>query len=68
MQDGVEIIDGATYVTSWTDSTVFAVGQGGTRKVVTGVNSPADLGADPARGLIAIPLFMENRVEFWQVK
>jgi sugar lactone lactonase YvrE len=67
-QDGVEIVDGEMIVTSWADSTVFAVAAGGNRKLVTGVNSPADIGVDPAREVVAIPLFLENRVEFWRLK
>lgn len=67
-QDGVEVVGGETIVTSWTDSTVFAVGQGGIRKVATGVNSPADIGVDPTRELVAIPLFLENKVEIWKIR
>jgi sugar lactone lactonase YvrE len=67
-QDGVVILnDGRILVSSWADSSVFAVGPGGSTPVVTGVESPADLGLDPARSLVAIPLFMQNRVEFWRV-
>lgn len=67
MQDGVEILNGQVLVTSWVDSTVFVLDPAGSRKLITGVNSPADLGADQVRGLVAIPLFLENRVEFWKV-
>lgn len=67
-QDGVEVVGGETLVTSWADSTVFAMGAGGNRKIVTGVNSPADIGVDPTRELLALPLFLENRVEFWRLK
>jgi len=67
-QDGVEPWQGGALVTSWTDSTVFMLEHGSTRKVVTGVGSPADIGLDPARGLLAIPVFMENRVEFWKLQ
>lgn len=67
MQDGVEILNGQTLVTSWADSSVFVMDPAGPRKLITGVNSPADLGADQVRGLVAIPLFLENRVEFWRV-
>jgi sugar lactone lactonase YvrE len=66
--DGVEVLGGDVYVTSWADSTLYALGAGGLRKVATGVNSPADIGLDPTRDLIAIPLFLENRVEVWRVK
>jgi sugar lactone lactonase YvrE len=68
MQDGVEVLGGETYVTSWADSTMFVMAAGGNKKVVTGVNSPADMGADPTRDLVAIPLFLENKVEIWRVK
>lgn len=68
MQDGVEVLGGEIYVTSWADSSVFVVGAGGNKKVVTGVNSPADIGMDPTRNLIAVPLFLENKVEVWRVK
>ena len=67
-QDGVEILGSSTYVTSWADSTLFMVGDSANTKVATGINSPADIGVDPARGLVAIPLFTENKVEFWKVK
>jgi sugar lactone lactonase YvrE len=67
-QDGVEIVDGETLVTSWADSTVFAMKDGGNTQLVRGVNSPADIGVDPVRELVAIPLFLENRVEFWKLK
>lgn len=67
-QDGVEFLDGELLVTSWADSSVFAASVTGNRKVVTGVPSPADIGVDQLRGLVAIPIFTENRVEVWRVK
>jgi sugar lactone lactonase YvrE len=67
-QDGVEFVAGDLLVTSWADSSVFAVSSSGNRKVVTGVSSPADIGVDQLRGLLAIPLFTENKVEVWRVK
>jgi len=66
-QDGVEFLNGRLLVTSWADSTVFAVGNGSTRKVITGVVSPADIGVDRSQSLVAVPLFTANRVEFWRV-
>jgi sugar lactone lactonase YvrE len=67
-QDGVEIVGGDLLVTSWADSTVFSVTSAGNKKIVTGVASPADLGVDQLRGLIAVPLFTQNTVEVWRVK
>jgi hypothetical protein len=66
-QDGVEFLDGTPLITSWADSTVFALSGGVRRVLVRGVNAPADIGLDPARRLLAIPLFMDNRIEFWRV-
>jgi sugar lactone lactonase YvrE len=67
-QDGVEIVGGETLVTSWADSTVFAVAAGGNRTIATGVASPADIGVDPTRELVAIPLFTPNKVEIWKLR
>ena len=66
-QDGVEFLNGRLLVTSWADSTIFTVTGAGDRKVITGVPSPADIGIDRSRNLIAIPVFTQNRVEFWKV-
>jgi len=33
-----------------------------------GLPAPADLGYDAARGIVAVPLFENNRVELWRVK
>ena len=66
--DGVEVVAGEIYVTSWADSSVFIVGAGSNKKVITGVSSPADIGVDPVRNLIAIPQFLENKVVVWRVK
>jgi sugar lactone lactonase YvrE len=68
MQDGVEFVGGDLLVTSWADSSVFAVSSSGNSKRVSGVPSPADIGVDQLRGLLAIPIFTENKVEIWRVK
>jgi sugar lactone lactonase YvrE len=66
MQDGVVFLaDGRALISSWADSSVFALANGAVTRVISGVNSPADLGYDAARGWVAIPAFTENRVEFW---
>jgi len=67
-QDGVEFVGGDLLVTSWADSSVFALSAAGNTRKVSGVNSPADIGVDQLRGLLAIPLFLENKVEIWRVK
>jgi len=67
-QDGVEVVGGDILVTSWADSSVFVLAAGGNRRVASGINSPADIGVDRARGLLAIPQLLEDRVQFWRLK
>jgi sugar lactone lactonase YvrE len=66
--DGVEIVDGKLLTSSWTDSTIDLVEGGTITRLISGVASPADFGADQTRSLIAIPIFTGNKVEFWRVK
>lgn len=67
-QDGVVVLaDGRVLVSSWSDSTVFEVRADGNSALIAGIDAPADIGVDPARSIVAIPLFNENRVEFWRV-
>jgi len=63
--DGVEVLgQDRVLLTSWTDSTLDIL-QGGTLTPVGGkLPSPADIGVDTKRGRVAIPLLMEDRVEF----
>jgi sugar lactone lactonase YvrE len=65
--DGVEVLgDGRVLASSWADSSVYVVSGGTMTKLVTGVNSPADIGAN-GKGVVAVPLLMDNRVEFWNI-
>lgn len=66
--DGLVILgDGRAVYTSWADSSLNAFANGTSTTLRKGLNSPADLGYDPARNLVAVPLFTENRIEFWTV-
>lgn len=63
--DGVEVLDSARLlITSWTDSSLFVLQDGKSTTVSGGLPSPADIGIDTRRHRVAIPLLMENRVEF----
>jgi hypothetical protein len=66
--DGVEVLpDGRVVASSWADSSVYVVRDGSATKLVAGVPSPADIGVNAQRGILAVPLFTENRVEFWSL-
>lgn len=63
--DGVEILGGSKLlVTSWADSSLDVVDNGKVTPVSTGLPSPADIGVDTKRHRVAIPLLLEDRVEF----
>jgi hypothetical protein len=63
--DGVEILDAERLlVTSWADSSLNVLEKGKPFPVAVDLPSPADIGLDTKRGRVAIPLLMENRVEF----
>jgi len=55
--------DGSFLFTSWGDSAVYHVSSSGTMsKAVQHLDSPADLGYDPKRNRVMIPLFSRNEV------
>jgi len=67
--DGVEITrDGATWVTSWADSSVYRYANGQSSNLIKGVPSPADIGYDARRNRLLVPIFTGNRVEVWQLQ
>jgi sugar lactone lactonase YvrE len=66
--DGVEVLpDGRILVAAWNDSTVSEVVGRELRPLIRGVASPADIGVDPERGVIMIPILQEDRVELWAI-
>jgi hypothetical protein len=63
--DGVEVLDGSRLlITSWTDSSLFVLQGGRSTRVAGDLPSPADIGIDTKRHRVAIPLLLEDRVEF----
>ena len=67
--DGVEITrDGALWVSSWADSSVYQYVNGQGTRSIKGVPSPADIGYDARRNRLLIPIFTGNRVEIWQLQ
>lgn len=66
--DGLVVLgDGRAIYSSWADSSLTVFSGGMSTTLRKGLASPADLGYDPARKLIAVPLFNGNRVEFWPI-
>lgn len=66
--DGIAVLaDGSTIFTSWADSSISLLYEGRSSALRRGLNAPADIGYDPARGIVAVPLFSDNRVELWSV-
>jgi sugar lactone lactonase YvrE len=67
-QDGVLVLpDGRLVATSWADSSLFVLENGQTRKVATGIASPADIDLDPKDSRIAVPQLLVNKVQFLEV-
>jgi sugar lactone lactonase YvrE len=66
--DGVEVLsDGRVLVSSWADSSVYAVQNGTFTKVVSNVSAPADIGVDSKRNVLAIPRFNDGKIEFFKL-
>lgn len=66
--DGLLILtDGRVLFSSWADSSLTLFTNGASTTLRKGLPAPADLGYDPARDLVAVPLFYSDRVEFWTV-
>jgi len=67
-QDGVVFLpDGRLLVTSWVDSSLFVLENGKAQRVATKLSSPADIDVNPRDSRVAVPLLLENRVEFWEL-
>lgn len=64
--DGVVLFpNGALLVSSWADSSVSRLNPGDTAwtRIVSGVQSPADIGFDSRRERLLIPVFQADRIE-----
>jgi sugar lactone lactonase YvrE len=66
--DGVEVLpDGRVLVSSWADSSVYAVQNGTFAKIVANVSAPADIGFDSKRNVLAVPRFNDGKIEFYKL-
>jgi sugar lactone lactonase YvrE len=67
--DGIEVLnDGTVLVSSWADSAVHVIRNGQLATLATGTNSPADIGIDSKRNVLAVPLFSENKVVYFGLR
>jgi hypothetical protein len=67
-QDGVVALpDGRLLVTSWADSSLFVIVKGQSRKVATGIASPADIDFNEKDSRVAVPQLMANKVQYWEL-
>ncbi len=67
--DGLVILgSGRALYSSWADSSLNLFEGGESHTFRKGLPAPADIGYDPARKLIAVPMFTANRVEFWPLE
>lgn len=66
MLDGLVVLSGGELlVSSWTGSALYAVTAGeAARKVISGLESPADFAVDAGRGRLVLPLFLSSSVRF----
>jgi len=62
--DGVVFTsDGGMLFSSWGDSAVYRVTPtGASSRMITGIAAPADIGYDPRRNRVLIPLFLDNKI------
>ena len=66
--DGVEVLpDGRILVTSWAQSAVLILQGNQLAKLIGDLTSPADIGLDSQRGILAVPLLRENRVNLYNL-
>ena len=66
--DGVESLGGGKFLLSAQDDSSVSILENATvTKVVGGIASPGDIGWDPARRRVFVPLLGANQVQIWQV-
>jgi sugar lactone lactonase YvrE len=66
--DGLEVLsDGRILMSSWADSSLLVVENGKAVPLATGIASPADFGLDTKRNRVAVPMLLEDKVEFWDL-
>jgi hypothetical protein len=66
--DGLQSLgDGRFLVSGWSDSALMVIGNGQKVRIVRDLTSPAAIGVDMKRHLVAIPEAIMGRVSFWEL-
>jgi sugar lactone lactonase YvrE len=66
--DGVEALpNGRVLYSSWTDSSIHMIANGENTQIVRNLPEPADIGVDTRRGIVAVPISVMGRVEFYRI-
>lgn len=66
--DGLQTLgDGRFLVSGWSDSALLVIGNGQHVRLVRDLTSPAAIGVDMKRHLVAIPEAIMGRVSFWEL-
>jgi hypothetical protein len=66
--DGVESLGGGRFlISAQDDSSISVLENGMLTKVIPGIDSPGDIGWDPARRRVFVPLLGANQVMIWQL-
>jgi hypothetical protein len=58
--------DGRILVTSWADSSLFVLAKGESKRVASGIASPADIDFSEKDSRVAVPQLMANKVQYWE--
>lgn len=67
--DGLIVLaDGRAVFSSWADSSLTVFADGVSTKLRGALPAPADLGYDPVRRLVAVPLLQGDRIEIWSLR
>lgn len=66
--DGVESLGGGRFLISVQDDSSISILENGTlTKAIAGIDSPGDIGWDPARRRVFVPLLGANQVMIWTI-
>ena len=66
--DGIEALGAGRFILSAQDDSSISILENGTiTRLIPGINSPGDIGWDPARRRVLVPLLGANQVVIWQV-